>query len=59
LDNLGNLPEKSLQTVGKEILTGIVEIQTKLSKPHGNITTEEVIIDSHGTLKVISPLEIL
>jgi len=52
LSSLGNLTEKSLQTVAKEILTGIVEIQTKMLKSHGSITAEEVIIDSHGTLKV-------
>lgn len=53
LDLYGNLPERSIQTVAREILTGLVEIHSKLSKPHGNLTSREIVIDAKGTLKVI------
>ena len=52
ISSFGSLPEKSLQTVAKEVLTGIHEIQSKLCKSHGNITSNEIIIDAKGTLKV-------
>jgi len=53
VNSFGSLPEKALQTVAKEVLTGIQEIQSKLCKSHGNIMSNEIIIDAKGTLKVI------
>jgi len=59
INSFGSLPEKSLQTVAKEVLIGIHEIQSKLCKPHGNITPNEIIIDAKGTLKVFFEFIIL
>ena len=57
INSFGSLPEKALQTVPKEVLTGIHEIQSKLCKSHGNIASNEIIIDAKGTLKVWSEIE--
>jgi len=52
ISRFGNVPERFVWALAKDLSLGVTEIHQRIRKPHGNISINEVCIDSQDTFKL-------
>jgi len=52
MTHYGSVPERFIWALAKDLSLGVTEIHQKIHKPHGNISINEICLDSHEHFKV-------